>query len=77
MGVLLAGFGSVFALFAVSRLYPGKQAMPVIDRVTNDRFVLVLDQADAAFDAAQVEALLVRFNVLELEERVVSSGGVL
>ena len=77
MGVLLAGFGSVFALFAVSRLYPGKQAMPVIDRVTDDRFVLVLDQADAAFDAAQVEALLDRFNVLELEERVVSSGGVL
>lgn len=75
MAVLLAGFGSVFALFAVSRLYPGKQAWPVIDRVTDDRFVLVLDQVDATFDVAQVEALLDRFNVLEIEERVVPSGG--
>ena len=75
MAVLLAGFGSVFALFAVSRLYPGKQARPVIDRVTDDRFVLVLDQVDATFDVAQVEALLDRFNVLEIEERVVPSGG--
>lgn len=75
MAVLLAGFGSVFALLAVSRLYPGKDARPVIDRVTDDRFVLVLDQADATFDVAKVEVLLNRFNVLELEERVVPSGG--
>ena len=47
--VLLAGFGSVFALFFVSRLFPGKQ--PVIDpRVTDDRFVLVIEEADATFD---------------------------
>lgn len=77
LAVLLAGFGSVFALFAVSRLYPGKRVRFAIDRVTDDRFVLVLDQADATFDAAQVESLLSRFNVLELEERVVGSGAAL
>ncbi len=75
MAVLLAGFGSVFALLAVSRLYPGKQARPIIERATDDRFVLVLDQADATFDVAQVEALLDPFNVLQLEERVVRPGG--
>ena len=75
MAVLLGGFGSVFALFAVSRLYPGKKTTPVTDRVTDDHFVLVLDQADATFDVAQVETLLDQFNVRQLEERVVSSGG--
>ena len=74
LGVLLAGFGSVFALFAASRLYPGKRPRPAIDRVTDDRFVLVLDERDAAFDAAGVESLLSRFNVLELEEQVVAAG---
>jgi hypothetical protein len=73
--VLLAGFGSVFALFIVSRLYPGKKYRPVLDRVTDDRFVLVLDEADAQFDTTRVEAMLKPFNLVELEERVVSAGG--
>ena len=47
--VLLAGFGSVFALFGVSRLFPGKRAEVIEPRVTDDRFVLVIDQTDARF----------------------------
>lgn len=74
--VLLAGFGSVFALFGVSRLYPGKAVRPEFHRVTDDRFVLVLAETDARFDPAQVKRLLTPYNLLELEERVVSSGGV-
>ena len=74
--VLLAGFGSVFALLAVCRLYPGKQTTPQIERVTDDRFVLVLDQSDSQFDVSQVAAMLRPFNLLELEERVVMAGGV-
>ena len=73
--VLLAGFGSVFALMAVSHLFPGKQAHPLPDRVTDDRFVLLLDQADAQFDADRVEAMLRPFHLVGLEERVVSAGG--
>ena len=73
--VLLGGFGSVFALFAVARLFPGKKYQPVIERVTDDRFVLVLDQTDAQFDAPHVEALLKPFNLVDLEERVTSTGG--
>ncbi len=75
--VLLAGFGSVFALFAAARLFPGKKYQPVIERVTDDRFVLVLDQADAQFDVPYVESLLKPFHLVALEERVISSGGTL
>ncbi|MFC1758598.1 DUF3341 domain-containing protein [Planctomycetota bacterium] len=70
--VLLAGFGSVFALLAVSRLFPGKQPRIVNPRVTDDRFVLVIDEQDAAFDADAVAEFLAEFHVIETEERVVS-----
>jgi hypothetical protein len=73
--VLLAGFGTVFALFGVCRLFPGKKAQPLLERVTDDRFVLVLDQSDAQFSATQVEAVLRPLNLVELEQRVVSAGG--
>ena len=73
--VLLAGFGSVFALLGVSRLYPGKRAKIVDPRVTDDRFVLVIDEADAAFDAASLNLLLMEYDVVETEERVDSGGG--
>lgn len=66
--VLLAGFGSVFALFAVSRLWPGKRSSVNYSRTTDDRFVLVIDQADAAFDVAVVERFLKEFQVLETAE---------
>ncbi len=72
--VLLAGFGSVFALLAASRLFPGKQALTLFERVTDDRFALVLSQADAPCDTRQVEAMLSPFNLLKLEEQVISAG---
>jgi hypothetical protein len=75
MGVLLAGFGSVFALFVVSRMYPGKRPKVRLDRVTDDRFVLVLDEADATFDTSRVATLLEEFNVVALEERAIDDGG--
>ncbi len=75
--VLLAGFGSVFVLFIVSRLFPGRAARIVDLRATDDRFVLVIDQADAAFDVAAVEELLQEFDVVETRELAPSKGGVL
>jgi hypothetical protein len=72
--VLLAGFGSVFALLGVSRLYPGKGAQTIDPRVTDDRFVLVIDEADAAFDAAALNLLLMEYDVVETEERVIAEG---
>lgn len=73
--ILLAGFGSVFALFAVARLYPGKTYRPVIERVTDDRFVLVLEQTDAQIDGPYIQEILQPFNLVELEERMISTGG--
>ena len=68
--VLLAGFGSVFALFAVSRLYPGKQSRIINPRVTDDRFVLVIDESDSAFDADEMNRLFREFHVVDTEERL-------
>lgn len=68
--VLLAGFGSVFALFAVSRLYPGKKPRMIPGRITDDQFVLMIDQTDAGFDFASVEKLLKGFNAVAVEEYI-------
>jgi len=73
--VLLAGFGSVFALFAVSRLYPGQQPAVLDPRATDDRFLLLLDQSDAAFDTAIVERLLRKHDVVEVRELVDEGRG--
>lgn len=73
--VLFAGFGSVFALFLVSGLFPGKQARVIDPRITDDRFVLVIDETDAAFDADAVCHLLTDFAVTDTEERLCLDEG--
>ncbi len=73
--VLLAGFGSVFALFAVSRLFPGKQPRNIRQGATDDRFILVIDESDAAFDVPTVECLLRGLHAVATEERIESNGG--
>lgn len=73
--VLLAGFGSVFALFLVSRLFPGKCACVVNPRVTDDRFVLVIEQSNAAFDSAAIKQLMLEHHAVETEEKLASEKG--
>lgn len=73
--VLLAGFGSVFALLAVSRLFPGKRIRVIDPRITDDRFVLMIDETNAAFEESVVKRLLSEFNPVAVEERVISAGG--
>ena len=73
--VLLAGFGSVFALFWVARLFPGKKPSHLFERVTDDRFVLALDEVDARFDTDGVASMLEPFNPVRFEEWVAPSGG--
>ncbi len=70
MMVLLAGFGSVFALLGVSRLYPGKHARTPSIRVTNDQFVLVLDEAGSDFNLPSLVKLLEKHHVQNIEERL-------
>jgi hypothetical protein len=45
--VLSAALASAFFFFFRSRLYPGRRASP-LPRVTDDRFVLVVDDSEAA-----------------------------
>lgn len=73
--VLLAGFGSVFALLAVSRLFPGKRVRLMDPRITDDRFVLVLDETDAAFEESAVKRLLLELGAVAVEDKVTSAGG--
>jgi len=75
--VLLAGFGSVLALFGVSRLFPGKKVRMLHPRITDDRFVLVIEETDARFDVDAVVSMLEEFNVMETSEQLSSRGGVL
>jgi hypothetical protein len=68
--VLFAGIGTVLAFLLVSRLRPGKKPPVLYDGVTDDRFVLVLEETDASFDVERVRAMLKAFNLLHMEERV-------
>jgi hypothetical protein len=67
--VLFAGLSTVFAFFLVSRLYPGKKAVISDKGTTDDRFALVLEECDAAFDPDEVRALLESHGAVEVTER--------
>ena len=68
--VLSAGVSTLVAFLLVSRLRPGREAAVPHARVTDNRFVLALEEADAAFDAAGVRRLFAKFNVVAVEERL-------
>jgi len=68
--VLLAGLSTVFAFLWLRRLYPGKVAKMPYPGVTDNRFVLVLVEGDAAFDFGAVRALCERHGAVHVEERV-------
>ncbi|MGY8770605.1 MAG: quinol:electron acceptor oxidoreductase subunit ActD [Pirellulales bacterium] len=73
--ILLAGFGSVFALFAVCKLYPGKQVRMISPRVTDDQFVLVINEANASFDLLAGKCLLQKYDVIAVEEKLLCLRG--
>jgi len=68
--VLSAGLSTMFVFLVVCRLWPGKKAVLPHPGVTDDRFVLVVEESDARFDAPGVRRLLQEFHVLSVEERV-------
>jgi hypothetical protein len=67
--VLCAGVGTVIAFFIADRMYPGKKASIPYEGVTDDRFVLLLVEADASFKVDEVRKLCERFNAVHTEER--------
>ena len=62
--VLIGGLGVVFAMLVRSKLYPGKREVIPDIGVTNDKFIIALEQKDSSFDAAAVERLWQQHNVL-------------
>lgn len=68
--VLSAGISTVVAFFVVERLHPGRPARVPMAGVTDDRFVLVVEQSDAAFDLRRVERLFRDYNSVAIEERL-------
>jgi hypothetical protein len=68
--VLSAGLATVFAFILLSKLRPGKRPLLPHPRVTNDRFVLVLEETDAQFDLAKVRTMLQQYGAREVEERL-------
>ena len=67
--VLFAGVSTVFAFLLVAKLRPWRKAEVIHPRVTDDRFVLLLEQTDASFDVGRVRRLLERHHAVEVEER--------
>ena len=67
--VLFAGVSTVVAFLYVAKLRPWRKTHIVHPRVTDDRFVLLLEQHDASFDVTRVRRLLEQHHAVEVEER--------
>lgn len=66
--VLIAGVGTTLAFFIAVGLRPGRKARLPHPRVTDDRFALLIEEADAAFDPDEAAALCERFGAVETSE---------
>ena len=65
--VLFSGLIAIGVLFARNRMWLFSKRK-VFERVTNDRFVLVLKQSDASFDVEKAVNLFARFNAINVVE---------
>jgi len=72
--VLSAGLATMFTFLVLARLRPGKRPVMPFPGVTDDRFVLVLEESDARFDLARVRSLFEKFGVVAFEERIEEAG---
>ena len=72
--VLAAGVGTVIAFLIAVGLRPGKKAVLPHPRVTDDRFALLIEEADAAFNPAEAAALCARFRASETMEFETEAG---
>ncbi|MBI5217040.1 MAG: DUF3341 domain-containing protein [Ignavibacteriae bacterium] len=75
--VLFAGVGTVLTFLIISKLQPGKKPKVNFSGATDNRFVLVLEQTDAAFDIRKIRDMFQPFHLVEMEERIETSGGLL
>ena len=76
MMVLFAGYGSVIAMLTVSKLFPGQRPRYTNHKISDNEFLLIIEETDAAFDPAKVGALLADCHPLRIEEQVLGDEGV-
>ncbi|MBI2815790.1 MAG: DUF3341 domain-containing protein [Acidobacteria bacterium] len=67
--VLAAGLTTVFAFLVISRLRPAKRPVLVASGITDNRFVLVLEENDAHWDFRRIQTLLQKHEPVAVEER--------
>ncbi len=67
--VLFGGLGVLLVMFFSTRLFPGKKAQLMHERINDDYFVMVLDAGSPVFDLGAVHDFLSNYNVLETENR--------
>lgn len=67
--VLSAGLTTVFAFFIIARLRPGKRPVLAANGITDDRFVLVLEENNAHWDLNRIRRLLENHDPVAVEER--------
>jgi hypothetical protein len=70
VGVLLAGLSTVAAFLLRSGLRPGRRPARDLPGVTDDRFVVIVEETDAAFDPERVRSLCADLGGVDPEERV-------
>jgi len=68
--VLLAGLSTVAALLIRSRLFPWRRPVIPSERITDDRFVLVIEERDANFVWEKAYNLCLKHNAVEVREEV-------
>ncbi|MCA8916048.1 MAG: DUF3341 domain-containing protein [Planctomycetes bacterium] len=64
--VLIGGVCTMMGLFALCRIFPGKKARLFHPRVTDDRFVIVIE-VDEDFDEAKCREIFTRHNAEEMK----------
>ncbi len=63
--VLFGGLGVVFTMFLRTKLFPGKTEALPYEGITDNRFVLAIEERDASFDPESLRQLWQGFGLLE------------
>ena len=69
--ILLSAFGMVFTFLFVNKLFPWKKAVLFDDRVTNDVFVVAVDQEKLSSNRGKAEEILKQSGAFEIAEQEV------
>jgi len=66
--VLFGGLGVVFTMLFRTRLYPGKRAKLVHEKITDNRFVIALEVKDTSLDETTLKKFWEKYKVIEVKQ---------